>query len=57
MGESNGTNLKPILPILFYKTAYENQGVLVLRPNTWCERPQSTSAPHGWEVLMASTGT
>jgi len=52
MGESNGTNLKPIPSILFFKQAYENWGVLILRPDGWRERSRSISTPRGREVLM-----
>jgi hypothetical protein len=51
MGESSGTNLKPVPPILFLKQAYENLRVLVLRLDSWHERPRSTSTPRGHKVL------
>jgi hypothetical protein len=46
IGGSNGTNLKPIAPILFY-TFFKNRGVLVLRPDSWGKRPRRTSTPGG----------
>jgi len=52
MGECNGTNLKPIAPILFFKQVFENRGVLVLRPDCWRERPRSTSTLRGANVLI-----
>jgi hypothetical protein len=51
VGESNGTNLKPIPPILFFKQAYEYLEVLILRLDSWCEWSRSISTPYGREVL------
>ena len=53
MGESNGTNLKPIAPIHFFKQVFENRRVLVLRPDSWRKKPRSTSTPRGAKVLMS----
>ena len=52
MGESNGTNLKPIATILFFLQVFENCGVPVLRLDSWCERLRSTSTPCGAKVLI-----
>jgi hypothetical protein len=54
MGESNGTNLRPIVPILLFKKAYENRRVLILHPDSWHERPWSINTPHRRKVLIYS---
>jgi hypothetical protein len=57
MEESNGTNLKPILPIHFLKPIYEIRGVLELRPDSGLDRSRSTSTPRGLKVLIGITYT
>jgi hypothetical protein len=57
MEESNGTNLKPILPIDFFKQIYEISGVLERRVYRWLDRSRSTRTPPGLKVLTyAGTG-
>jgi hypothetical protein len=51
MEESNGTNLKLILPIHFFKQIYEISGVLELRPDRGLDRSRSTRTPPGRKVL------
>jgi hypothetical protein len=51
MEESNGTNLKPISPILFFNKCMKIRDVLVLRQDKWRERLRSTSTPLGLKVL------
>jgi len=40
----------------FFYQVFENRGVLVLRPDSWRERPRSTSTPCGAKVLTDETG-
>jgi len=51
MGESNGTNLKAIPPIIFL-TSLRKCKVLLLLPDSWLERSWSISTLRGWEVLI-----
>jgi hypothetical protein len=37
----------------FFLKAYENRGVLILRPDSWHERPWSINTPRRWDVLKA----
>jgi hypothetical protein len=53
MEGTNGTNLKQVAPILFFKQVYENRGVYILCPDWWLERPRSIYTPCGlvaWEA-------
>ena len=51
MDESNGTNLKPILPILFLKKFMNIVLVLVPSPDCWRERLLGTSTKTGFKGL------
>jgi hypothetical protein len=51
MGESNGTNLKPILPIAFFKQVYENLEVTVLCRDGWRDRLRSIYTMLGAKAL------
>jgi hypothetical protein len=51
MDESNGTNLKPILPILFFNKLMNVSLVLVPSPDRWRERALGTSTKLGRKVL------
>jgi hypothetical protein len=50
MDESNGTNLKPILPILFFNKLMKIVLVLVPSPDCWRERLLGTSTKTGRKV-------
>jgi hypothetical protein len=54
VGESNGTNLKPIIPIAFFKQVYENLEVTVLCQDGWHERLRSIYTTLGAKVLKYS---
>jgi hypothetical protein len=55
MDESNGTNLKPILPILFLNKLMNIGSVLVPSPDRWCERALGTSTKLSRKVLNPFT--
>jgi len=52
MDESNGTNLKPLRPILFFNKLMKIGLVLVPMPDWWHERPIGTSTNAGQKVLI-----
>jgi hypothetical protein len=53
MDESNGTNLKPILPIIFFFYKLMKIGlVIVPSPDCWLERLLGTTIKLGRKVLM-----
>jgi len=54
MDKSNGTNLKPILPILFFKKFMKIVLVLVPSPDCWHERLLGTSTKTGFKGLNKS---
>jgi hypothetical protein len=53
MEESNGTNMKPILPIIFFNKRMKIGDVLVLRRYSWRERLRGTITPSGVKVLIS----
>jgi hypothetical protein len=52
MDESNGTNLKPILQILFFNKLMNIGLVLIPSPDHWRERALGTITKLGRNVLM-----
>jgi hypothetical protein len=52
MGESNGTNMKPILPILFFNKLMKIGLVIVPSPERWRERLLGTSTKTSQKVLI-----
>ena len=52
MDESNGTNPKPLRPIVFFNKLMKIGLVLVPTPGWWRERLVGTSTNAGWKVLM-----